>query len=269
MNCLKEIKIEKYILGLTELNKTEIQHILNCDCCRDKYEFFKDFYDELDSENEFNLESLLDKNLNMTVLTPMKPISTPDNFKYRLAAQSEKPTQKYVVFHFSNDVEGIVGRVMQEKQTQNVFLYLISEDKEKISGRKVKIVDSDLEAITDSKGVAFLGKQEEFTCNGIQIKSPLATFDLTPHNAEKQVEMKHVLKLKNKNHDEIHITIDEKDLQKSYRISINKISGTQGKKELQVYALTNNNRLLSQTTEKGISVFETEKNEQILKIHIF
>lgn len=269
MKCFTEEKIEGYVLGSIELTAVEIEHILNCDRCLDKYEFFKDFYDELNSAEKFNLKPFFKEDKNIIILTPIKPLSTPDNFKYRLAAQSEKLVPKYVIFHFSNDAEGIVGRVMQEKETQNVFLYLIAEDKEKISGRKVKIVDSDLEAITDNNGVAFLSKQEEFTCNGIQIESPLATFDLTPHNAEKQVEMKHVLKLKNNNHDEINITIDEKDLQKSYRISINKISGTQGKKELQVYALTNNNRLLSQTTEKGISVFETEKNEQILKIHIY
>ena len=268
MNCLTENKIEKYILSGVALKEDEITHILNCDRCRERYEFFKKFYDELKPDNVF--ESSFESDENAIVLKPLKHQLESENYNYSLAAQSENGLQKFNVFHFSNEDEQIIGRIMHEKDTGLVSLYLLSENKEKIIRQKIKILESGLESITDDNGFTCFGKQDEFMCQGIKIESPLAVFDLKPIKSEgDSVEEKHVFKLKNKNHDEIHIEVKPNEVNKTYRISLAKVKNASKRKELQVYILTNTERLLSQKVEKGISVFETETDERILKVHIY
>ena len=268
MNCLSETKIESYILFSVKLSEEEISHILNCDRCRDKYEFFKNFYDQLSSETI--LEPPFESHEKVIFLKPVKyHIATRDN-NYKLAAQSENGQQKFIVFHFSNEDEEIIGRIMHEKETGLVSLHLLSENKEKISSQKIKILESGLEAITDDNGFASFGKQEEFICQGIIIESPLAVFDLKPLTSEqKSIEEKHIFKLKNKNLDEIQIEVNSNEVNRTYRISLANVKGASKHKELQVCILTNADRVLTKKVEKGISVFETENNERILKVHIY
>lgn len=268
MNCLTEEKIEQYILGLYDFVDTEIQHIVNCDRCRERYEFLKDMYTELRTENVFELAP--DFTEKAIIMKPLKSQSEPDSYNYKLAAQSEKGQQKFIVHHFSNEDEEIIGRILHEKETHDVTLYLLAENKEKIGGQRVKILDTGLEAITDENGVASFGKQNDFSCKGIKIESPLAIFDLQPLKFEKKlIDEKHVFKLKNKNHDEIYIEVDQNQVNKSYRISLAKVKGASEHKELQICILTNTNKMMSRKIEKGVSVFETETDEQILKIHIY
>ncbi len=268
MNCLSENKIEKYILSSIHLSEQEITHILNCDRCRERYEFIKSFYDELKSENAF--EASLKPDVKAIVLKPLIPKFDSENYNYKLAAQSENGQQKFIVYHFSNEGENIIGRILHEKETDLVSLHLLAENKEKISGQKIKILESGLEAITDENGFAGFGKQDKFVCQGIKIESPLAVFDLKPLKSEQKVlEEKHIFKLKNKNHDEIQIEVQPNEVNKTYRISLAKIIDANQDKELQVCILTDTNKMLTQKAEKGVSVFETETNERILRVHIY
>ena len=123
MNCIPESKIEKYILSSIELNKDEIFHILNCDRCRDRYDFFKDLYDKIDFENY--IDGLSETKNKAVELKPLKLKKEKNRFTYKLAAQSENDMQKFIVHHFKNENEEIVGRILQEKETNEILIYLV------------------------------------------------------------------------------------------------------------------------------------------------
>ena len=276
MTCLSDANLERFVLGSLTPGQEEREHIFDCDRCRERVGLLAALNQEFAVREEtvsHGIERLFGEatpELPVISLHPMQSgRHTPDRF-YRLAAQGERPVEKFDVFSFSNPEKGIVGRVLCDKESREVSLFLIAEDMQKVKGQKVTLVDTDLEAITDDEGRAQFGKQPDFKCSNIQIQSPLATFDLSPHQIEtRPASRRHSGLLKNAEHDEITLEIDKSSEPNSYRISIVKIKGTKGKKELQVVAFTDQERTLSQSTKKGVTVLETDGPESILRIHIF
>ena len=200
----------------------------------------------------------------------MSDVITQSEYPFRLAAQGGGPSERFSVASFSNEKENIVGRVMQDRHNSEVSFYLMADDKEKVKGRKVKIIDSDLEGITDSQGFVNFGPITEFKCSSVQIQSPASVFVLSPHHVKMPSKSQsHSFLLKNKQHDEIHIDIDKSVETTSYRISIKTIRKRTDKKELQVVAFTDNDRTLAGQARDGVTVMETKGRERILRIHIF
>jgi len=268
MACISENKIEQYVLSSINFSEKDIFHILVCDRCRDIYESLKALYEDLNIEIENEL--VFNSAERIVILKPIISKTASDSYNYNLAAQSEMDQQKFNVQHLYNQKEDIIGRVLREKATGVVSLYLLSKNREKIIGKNVKLLDLGLETITDDNGFASFGKQKEFVCKGIKIESPRAVFNLKPLELEqKSADEKHFFKLKNKNHDEIHIEVNPNDLNKTYCIPLAKIKGDKEQKNLRVCVLTNTKRLMSKELKKGVSIFETEKDERILTIHIY
>ena len=183
MKCLKEYELEKIIMRITQLSIEVREHLFRCDRCRERYTMLSQIYQESLSHKRTKsiyLNKYILKPQHIS-LHPINQIHSRDEYLYRLAAKEEQPIEKYTVYSFSNEKEGIVCRVMQDRQSNDVSLFLIADDMEQVKGRKVRLIDSNLEGITDHQGHVKFGKQSDFKCSNVQIHSPLAVFDLTPH----------------------------------------------------------------------------------------
>ena len=267
MNCLHEHRIEQYVVGALQLTDDELSHLLSCDRCRAQYTFLHDLHQKMDTPIRKKGKKIGER---WKVFHPISHEQESSDYSYRLAAQSQRSTPKHVITRFSNPEENMIGRVFMDKATGEVAVHLVAEQREKISAQRVKLLGANLEAVTNDQGIAHFGRQKNLQCTGLQIESPIATFDLHPHIPPKeQLVEKHSYQLKNKFHDEIAIDITPEEGKKHYRISINKIHQHREAKELQICMYTSSHRAVLQPVKHGISCFETGMEESILRIHIY
>lgn len=276
MKCLSEIEIEEKILSAEQFSAEFKQHLFECYRCRELFLVLNEYYQNYDLIRHFDfgmdwLESASSAVAPKIIeLVPLKTAVAGSPPAYRLAAMGDSATEKYLVFSFCNEHEGILGRVLQTKKNHMVTLYLIAEDMDRVKGLKVWLPDTNLVGITDNSGKVDFGPQEGFSGSSVQIQSPLAIFDLSPlATKSSETIQKHQFSLQSAQHDEIHIQIDKSSIQTNYQVIIKQLKNRSMAKVLEVIAFTSQERTLSQKAEKGITFFETNESEQILKIHIF
>jgi len=276
MKCFDENYLEKIVMGEEGIRENEKEHLFACDRCRERFLFFTQLHQEFSVFEEIVLDKQvhrLVRNVRLQshiILKPIRSASSQKKYPYKLAAKSSESVDKFIVNSFSNMQQGIVGRVLYDRKTAEVSLFLIAENMELVKGQKVKLIDSDLEGITDCQGTVSFGQNSDFQCSAVQIQSPSAIFDLTPHTVDVfDHEDCHSFTLKNEYHDEMFVQIDRGNLSTQYQITLKKLKSKGSTPELQVVALTNKKRTIIRKAQKGVSIFETQKPEKILKIHIF
>ncbi len=273
MNCLKTHNIERLANQPGQASPEETEHLFHCEKCRTLYLEYASFKKLYSLSQCSGLPTRLKRAIwrqqpsiiEFTALKTNRALAAPP---YRLAAQGGQPIDNYTVFSFSNEKEEIVARVMHDQAGGDVLVYIIAQDPDKIKHRKVKLLPTMLEGITDDNGYVNLGKMKNFTCSDFQINLPLASFKLSPH-IDRDTKSGPRFTLVNNFHDEITINIEQAKDITNYLLTIKKIKGDTAKKELQVAAFTDKNRAICKLTTDHITVFETEKPEKVLSIHIY
>ncbi|MBN2354766.1 hypothetical protein JXO59_01565 [candidate division KSB1 bacterium] len=242
-------------------------HLLYCERCQRRYRFYNDLRlaeQHVDEKSLRQFGRLIDEDI--LALQPL--VLREKEGKYQLAAKTAE--NRYEVQSFSDEKSGIVARLMRDRRDQQVSLHLLAEDAGRIGHKQVHLLPADLQAITDDRGVAQVGRQEELHCSGIEIRSAKCTFDLTPIRFDTLTpEQSHSFLLKSDQLDEINITIEKTDLKQKYRITIKKLADSSNQKQLHIVAFTDRQRTIDATLQGGASIFELEALERILNIHIF
>jgi hypothetical protein len=271
MNCLKEVEIERLVLGATRVRKDERAHLLGCDSCRERFLALTAVYAPLlhgeksMPKGTTTAPSFFEERV--IVLLPLQR-EAGGSPVFRLAAKGGQPAESVAVLSFSDVEHGFVGRLLRDIDSRLNF-YLLADDMQRTQGIQVILPDIDLRGVTDLQGCVDFGVQENFACSQVQVVSPLAAFTLQPLDPSAQKNREHhSFFLKNLEENEIEINITREVAEGQYRLSFKRIDGQPTLRELQVVAVTNL-RTLETATERGIAVVQTDAPERLLKIHIY
>ncbi|MBN1997148.1 hypothetical protein JW935_06320 [candidate division KSB1 bacterium] len=186
MNCIKKHIIDRLAQNIKQETPVDTDHLFHCEKCRTLYLELVEFYNYYPQTQGSRLpdnfrHTLIGQQGPIIEFKPMKTEHAHTAQPYRLAAKGGQPIDNYTVFSFSNEKEEIVARVMYDQISGEIMVYLIAEDPAKIAHRKIKLLPTMLEGITDKNGFVHLGQKKEFECTDLQIKLSLASFNLSPH----------------------------------------------------------------------------------------
>lgn len=279
-SCESTECLEKYVLGdLPDKDKKRIEsHIKECVLCRKNVRSIKQYYKELQTVSDKDIEKCLYEvrkriktdNMHHIPLYPLKTKNNPDT-PYLLAADDQ--TCRYVtVQSFANEDENILARILQDNKTGEITLYLISEAEEPWEETMLEIEDSEKTFILQKDGKALLDdiNLDELIHKTLYLKSPKAVFDLTPlEKLKEKVVMEGKFQVKSQNYDQIQIELNQEHHQERYTFRIQKVKGMTDYQAVQVVVSQKNGNQVSSPVQEGIAVFENLDLEKILKITIY
>lgn len=273
MTCISEQKIARLLSDKTSATKMEMEHLLRCDRCRGIYltlaELNQHFVTGVPAEWSARTDVRLRfKDSNIIMLEPVTAAMAPEKSVYRLVAMGGASTEPYLLFAFSNEAEGLLGRVLQERETGIVKFYLIGESMDKVQGLQVELDDCGLDGVTDLNGVIDFGRQGELRIRNVRVKTPLTVISLSQMEERSVESEKHIFTVKNPQHDEVIIEIDRGRPRTRYHIRCSRKLSPAEDATLQVVAVTDRRTLVG-FPEHGVTVLETDDREKVLKIHIY
>jgi len=267
MNCLDELEIERWMLGVSEMQEEKMVHLLRCDRCRDRFLALRAVHAPLSGgissmPGETNtVSSFVEEQIITLYPLVWERGASPT---YRLAAQGGQPDDEIEVFSFCDTDRNFVGRLLHNNQTRRLCFYLLTDPMEQVSGLKILLPETGLQGITDLQGLVDFGEHDAFTCSRIQLVAPLATLDLQPFEAAtEQWSEKHLFTLKNSGEETIEINITRCIPQGKYIVSYQPSAHV-----LSIVAVTTQ-RAFEAAPQQGVAVMETEAPERLLKIHIY
>ncbi|MFO7889573.1 MAG: hypothetical protein R6V04_04465 [bacterium] len=279
-SCESTEYLEKYVLGLlnAEASKQVGSHIAKCTECRKKVKTIKQYYEEVQSVSDLDIDTCLSQvNQKMQVYTlhdiPLYPIKTAkkSNTTYLLAAD-DQPCRHVTVQSYTNENEDLLARILQDNQTGEVTLFLISETEDPWEEAILEIEDSNKTFVLQKDGKVILSDIDidELIYKTLYLKSPKAVFDLTPmEELKEKVVLEGKFQIKSQNFDQIQIELHNEHSQERYTFRIQKVKGMTDYQAVQVVVSQKNGNKVSSPVHEGIAVFEDLNLEKILKITVY
>lgn len=280
--CFDRITLERYVLNSVADEKRVAQihaHTQRCASCMDFVTELKAYYQETDRVAPETVDSVAARLKNRIGLQSgdyrilLQPIDVQKTgiSKYRLAADSGVTPRYLNIQSCINTDEDMVARIMKDTQSGEMCVYLLYEGEDRFQNCILELEHIERQYPVEADNTVKLDDLDEDGVEGksITIKSPLATFDLTPLLPLKEkIVTSGSFSIKSDAYDQIRIEASEEKGHTSYKISIMNLKAAAPDRKVHV-VVSQRDQTLTAPADHGVAVFEDLDLEKILNIRIY